>query len=122
MAGMMHGNKGRLAGPRQSGSFRCLLRVAQGGMEKIMPPERRRLLYRAMHRGFKEADLILGEFAKVSLPTMTEGETKEFEQLLEVPDQELFGWIIGREAAPPNYQGDVLSKIQAFNVAEKLIR
>ena len=33
---------------------------------------RRRLLFRAEHRGFKEADLVIGGFAREQLPGMSE--------------------------------------------------
>ena len=82
-----------------------------------MPPERRRLLYRAQHRGFKEADLVIGTFAKQQVAAMTEAELEEFQRLLEVPDQELYAWIIGRETVPTNYEGPVMRQLQAFDLA-----
>ncbi|MEO1040868.1 MAG: succinate dehydrogenase assembly factor 2 [Pseudomonadota bacterium] len=86
-------------------------------MTDALSPERKRLLYRAMHRGFKEADLVVGRFAEAHLARMTHEEEEEFRLLLEVPDQELYAWIIGREPAPGNYDGPVLKQMQAFDVA-----
>lgn len=91
-------------------------------MSEELTPEKKRLLYRANYRGFKEADIVIGRFAKEHLASMTEEETEEFRLLLEVPDQELYGWIIGREEAPANYQGPVLKKLQAFDVAGTIPR
>ncbi|NNU14924.1 succinate dehydrogenase assembly factor 2 [Parvularcula sp. ZS-1/3] len=89
-------------------------------MSENLSPERKRLLYRANYRGFKEADIVIGRFAKANLATMTDAQVEEFRLLLEVPDQELYGWIIGREEAPTNYQGPVLEMLQAFDVAETM--
>ncbi|MEM6649822.1 MAG: succinate dehydrogenase assembly factor 2 [Pseudomonadota bacterium] len=86
-------------------------------MTENLSPARKRLLYRAMHRGFKEADIIVGRFAEQHLGAMSDAEEAEFERLLEVPDQDLYAWIIGRQPAPDNYQGPILEKMQAFDVA-----
>lgn len=91
-------------------------------MSEPLSPEKKRLLYRAMHRGFKEADLVVGRFAEAHLAAMDEEETEEFRLLLEVPDQELYAWIIGRAEAPANYRGRVLEKMQAFDVAATMPR
>ncbi|WP_031552239.1 succinate dehydrogenase assembly factor 2 [Parvularcula oceani] len=82
-----------------------------------LSPARKRLLYRAMHRGFKEADIVIGKFAQANLAEMSDSEAEEFARLLEVPDQELYGWIIRDENVPDNYRGPVLKRLQAFDVA-----
>lgn len=84
-------------------------------------PDRRRLLYRAMHRGFKEADIIVGKFATDNLAHMTPQEIDEFKALLEVPDQDLYAWIIGRAEVPDNYDGPVFRQMKEFNVAAQLL-
>lgn len=86
-----------------------------------LSPTRRRLLYRAMHRGFKEADLIVGHFASEHLETMSQMEIDEFTSLLEVPDQELYAWIIGRADVPDNYDGPVFRRMKAFNLSAELM-
>lgn len=86
-------------------------------MTSDLSPERKRLLYRANHRGFKEADLVVGRFAEAHLADMSDTEEEEFRLLLEVPDQELYAWVIGRAEAPDNYKGPVLAQMQAFDVA-----
>ncbi|MBB4657718.1 succinate dehydrogenase assembly factor 2 [Parvularcula dongshanensis] len=91
-------------------------------MTETLSPEKRRLLYRAMHRGFKEADIVVGKFAQDNLAGMTESETEEFARLLEVPDQDLYVWIIRGEGVPENYRGPVLARMQAFDVAGAMPR
>ncbi len=75
-----------------------------------------------MHRGFKEADIVIGRFAEENLAGMSDEEAEDFRLLLEVPDQELFGWIIGREEAPDNYRTPILERMQAFDVAATIPR
>lgn len=73
-----------------------------------------KLKYRAWRRGFREADLILGPFADARLESMSPSELDAFEALLEVPDQDLYGWILGREAPEAMHDGPVLAEIVAF--------
>ena len=73
-----------------------------------------KLRYRAWRRGFREADLILGPFADSRLETMSPSELDAFEALLEVPDQDLYGWIMGREAPEAAHDGPVLAAVIAF--------
>ncbi|MBE7219865.1 MAG: succinate dehydrogenase assembly factor 2 [Caulobacteraceae bacterium] len=73
-----------------------------------------RIHFRAWRRGFREADLILGPFADRHAPEMDEGELDRFEALLEVPDQDLWAWIIGREPPAPEFDGPLLQAIQRF--------
>ena len=75
-----------------------------------------RLSFRAWRRGFREADLILGPFADLRLPFMSDAELTQFEALLEVPDQDLFPWLIRREPCPAEWQGPVMDAIQAFAI------
>ncbi len=61
---------------------------------------RRKLLWRATHRGLKELDLVLGGFARQNLSAMNAAELDEFEAIVSLPDPELFGWLMGEEGAP----------------------
>lgn len=75
---------------------------------------RKRLHFRAWHRGTKESDLILGRFADEYLAAMTEEELADFEQVLDRIDPELMDWITGREPVPANLRTPVLDKLLAF--------
>ncbi len=76
---------------------------------------RRRILFRAWHRGIREMDLIMGRFADAALAGMSEAELDEFERLIDVPDPELFLWIMGGAEAPSHYDTAVLRRLKAFN-------
>jgi antitoxin CptB len=73
-----------------------------------------RARFRAWRRGFREADLVLGPFAEQVGPTLDDAGLAEFEALLDVEDQYLYGWIIGRDETPPEHDGPVMARIRAF--------
>ena len=75
---------------------------------------RKRLLFRSWHRGTREADLILGSFAEAHLARFDESQLERYESLLDCPDAELFDWIAGRRAPPPEYDTDVTRLLLAF--------
>lgn len=50
---------------------------------------KKRILYNCNHRGSKEADLILGQFAKKHLKSFTEEDLKLFEHFLDQSDEEI---------------------------------
>ena len=76
----------------------------------------KKISYRACHRGFREADLILGAFADRRLPAMSEADLDAFEVLIDQPDHDLYGWIIGRAPAPAEFEGPVLEALRAFHL------
>ncbi len=50
---------------------------------------------------------MIGSFARARLPEMEADALDEFEALLELPDQDLYAWIVGRDAAPDGVDGPV---------------
>ena len=79
-----------------------------------MASRRKRLTYRANYRGFKEADLILGGFAKAHMDELADAEVVMFEDLLNAKDHDIYGWIIGTLPTPANYDTVILEKLRAF--------
>jgi antitoxin CptB len=73
-----------------------------------------KLKFRAWRRGFREADLTLGPFADTHVASFGEAELDEFERLLEVPDHDLYAWIIERLPTPPEWDGELMRQIKAF--------
>ena len=81
-----------------------------------------KLRFRAWRRGFREADLILGPFADTHLPSLTPPQLDEFETLLDQPDHDLYGWIIGQTPAPEPFDGAVLALIRSFRFDARTAR
>ena len=75
---------------------------------------KKRLVYRANYRGFKEADLILGGFAKAHIDELSEEEIDMFEDLLGEKDHDIYNWITGKLPEPANYDTPILKKLIAF--------
>jgi antitoxin CptB len=76
---------------------------------------RRKLLFRAWHRGMREMDLIMGSFADHAVAQLSEQELDEFERLIEVPDRELLAWVTGEAEVPPDYDTHLLRRLCDFN-------
>jgi antitoxin CptB len=72
---------------------------------------RRKLRFRAWHRGIKEMDLILGHFADAALEGMRDAELVEFSALLEVNDRDLIQWFTGESETPVEWRTELFEKI-----------
>jgi antitoxin CptB len=75
-------------------------------------PRRRRLLYRATHRGTYENDLMIGGFVRENLTSLTETDVDALEALLETPDVDLADWLTGRRPIPPESATAMLLRIR----------
>ena len=76
---------------------------------------RKRLTYRANYRGFKEADMILGGFAKAHIHELSEAEVTMFEELLGAKDHDIYAWVNGTLPVPANYDTPLFARICAFD-------
>jgi antitoxin CptB len=74
---------------------------------------RRRLLFRATHRGTQENDLLLGGFVRSHLSTLTPSDLEALEDLLERPDPDLADWLTGRRPIEPENATPMLLRIRA---------
>ena len=74
---------------------------------------RKRLRFRAWHRGIREADLILGPFADRYADSLDAAELDDFEALLAVPDHDLHDWFIGRAEPPAGINLALIERIRA---------
>jgi antitoxin CptB len=86
-----------------------------------LDPRRRKILFRAWHRGMREMDLIMGRFADAEIGNLSEVELDEFERLIEVLDRDLLSWVTGEAQVPENYDSDVFRQLKAFHQHDKPI-
>jgi antitoxin CptB len=84
--------------------------LEQGGSSEN---RRKRLLFRAQRRGFKEVDLIFGAYAEAHLAGMDEAALDQFEALLTAPDQDVYAWLRGALDVPPEYDNPVFAGLKA---------
>lgn len=73
---------------------------------------RRRLLYRATHRGTHENDLLIGGFVAPRLAAFTEAELDALEELMELLDADLADYLTGRRPIPPDADSPMLRRIK----------
>ena len=76
--------------------------------------QKKKLLYRANYRGFKEADLLLGGYLKANIDTMNDAELFEFEHLLSAKDHDIYDWITEKASVPANFDTPLLAKLRKF--------
>ncbi len=83
--------------------------------ESGLDARRRRIKFRAWHRGMLETDLILGRFVDAEIARLDEAEIVDLETLLEAEDRDVLGWVTGEIATPRDYDTPVFRKIRAFH-------
>ena len=76
---------------------------------------RRKLLFRSWHRGIRETDLIMGRFADAHIGTLTDADLDEYERLLDVPDRDLYAWVVGEYEPPADFDTALLRQLRDFN-------
>lgn len=75
---------------------------------------RKKLLYQSHNRGCKEGDLILGKFAQKYLDSMTETELREFEQILQLTDADIYDWYCQKAELPQQHDSKLMRKLLEF--------
>ncbi len=84
-------------------------------MDDSIEIRRRRLAWRAWHRGTKELDFVLGRYADAALAGMGEAELHRFERFLAVPDPDLHGWIIRGNSIGEEDFIDIVRAVRRFH-------
>lgn len=75
---------------------------------------RRKLKFRAWHRGMKEMDIILGNYADARLDGFGGPEMDVFEALLHIPDQAFYAMLVHGAEVPPEADGPIFRDILDF--------
>lgn len=63
----------------------------------------------------REVDLLLGPFADTHIADFGDHDLADFEALLEIPDDLLLGWLIGKVNVLPEYRSRVFQLIVDFH-------
>ena len=77
---------------------------------------RRRVRYRAWHRGMLEMDMILGPFADAELRGFDNDKLNRFEQLMDETDADLLSWIMGRAQPGPEIDAELIAELTRFQL------
>jgi antitoxin CptB len=87
-----------------------------------MDARRRRILFRARHRGTHETDLLVGGFVAERIGTMDGAELDSLEAVLDLPDPDLFDWLTGRCAVPAEAETPLLRAMVDWAQARRGVR
>ncbi|MDB1135316.1 succinate dehydrogenase assembly factor 2 [Candidatus Anaplasma sp. TIGMIC] len=83
-------------------------------MRDLDTRRRSRLLYRSVHRGCKEMDILLGSFAQRHLHLLSEEQLARYEEITELDDGLLYAYIVGRAAIPEGIDRDLIRLIAGY--------
>ena len=84
-------------------------------MSDIHETRLKRLKFHCWHRGFREMDLILGNFADRFLQELSDEELDAMETLLAQPDQDVYNWIIAKEETPPQFETPLMARLKKLD-------
>jgi antitoxin CptB len=73
---------------------------------------RRRLVFRANHRGTHENDLLIGGFVEKRIGEFSDAELDELEEIIELSDVDLAEWLTGRQPIPPSHDTPMLRRMR----------
>jgi antitoxin CptB len=66
------------------------------------------LLYRSLHRGCKETDILVGKFAQKYLDSFSDEKLILFSGFIQEDDAEIYDWVLNKTPCPKKYQKLIL--------------
>jgi len=106
----------QLPADKEAAAMTQTMRTSHG-----LDPRRKRLLYLCWHRGTREMDIILGRFANAQIATLDDSSLAQLEQLVQLPDQQLYAAFTGSGPIDAAYQTELFGCIKAHNALESVI-
>lgn len=79
---------------------------------------KRRLGFRATHRGTREADMIIGGFVMRHLGGWGEAEVAWAEALIAEPDVDIMAWALGKASPPERLAGPLMAELMRLDYVE----
>ncbi|MGF0538155.1 succinate dehydrogenase assembly factor 2 [Agrobacterium sp. ES01] len=79
-----------------------------------LDPRRRRILFRCWHRGIREMDLMLGQFAEQEIADMSDADLDALELVMKEEDNDLVKWITGADVWPERMDTPMFRRIAAL--------
>ena len=70
---------------------------------------KKKIIYKASHRGSKEMDILLGNFINKYVELFNKNELQQFDLILDNDDGDIYQWILGKIDIPNRYQNRVFS-------------
>ncbi|EJF87883.1 hypothetical protein ME1_00847 [Bartonella vinsonii subsp. arupensis OK-94-513] len=88
--------------------------------ENLLDVRRRRLIFRAWHRGIREMDLIFGYYVDAHIAEMTDKMISELEYIMSFDDRDLLTWVTGEILPPSEIDSPLFRDIVNYHVYTKL--
>jgi len=79
---------------------------------------RKRLHFRAWHRGTREADYMIGCYFDSFHAEWDEAAFAWFEALIEEEDVDILGWALGTLSVPEEYAGPLMERMKRLDYVE----
>jgi antitoxin CptB len=86
-------------------------------MDETTDTRRKRLLFRANHRGTRENDLLIGGFVQHALAGLPDSGLSALEAILDIPDPLIGDFLTGRGPMPSGYDAALLAAMRDWALA-----
>jgi len=70
---------------------------------------KKKIIFKASHRGSKEMDILLGNFIKKYIELFNENELGLFSAILDCDDDDIYQWILGKKEIPSQHSNRVFA-------------
>ncbi|MBM5783027.1 MAG: succinate dehydrogenase assembly factor 2 [Pelagibacterales bacterium] len=74
----------------------------------------KQVLYRSIHRGCKETDILLGKFAEAKVAEFSDDKLNLYHHFIEEDDMMIYDWILSKANFPSKYS-ELISEIRDFH-------
>ncbi|MCZ2204293.1 FAD assembly factor SdhE [Bartonella sp. A05] len=88
--------------------------------ERQLDTRRRRLVFRAWHRGIREMDLIFGQYVEAHIVGMSDETVSELEYIMSFEDRDLLTWFSGEITPPPEVDSQLFRDIVNYRICINL--
>lgn len=73
-----------------------------------------RLIYQSTHRGCKETDYLLGQFAKEKLHEFDSNQLVDYEKFITQDDWDIYAWLTGGTQFPVSHDNKATKKLREY--------
>ena len=77
---------------------------------------KKQIIYRSVHRGSKELDILLGKFVKMHINVLSDDELKDLENLLFIEDEMIYRWYFEKKSDNTIPKTKVSSMLKNFKL------
>ena len=77
---------------------------------------KKQIIYRSMHRGTKEMDLLLGNFVKKHIDMFNSTDLRDLEKLLFIEDEIIYKWYFEKNSDIPISNTKVSTMLKNFKL------